>query len=95
MRLSESEERQLIIWENLAADEYLRRTQADEMEKMEAQVKSTNERYRVLTNQGWGWAQGWSFTFVVCLEKTSTLLPSCKKSESTIFHVSRSLSDAP
>ena len=45
MRLSESEERQLIIWENLAADEYLRRTQADEMEKMEAQVKSTNERY--------------------------------------------------
>ena len=44
MKLSESEERQLIIWENMAADEYLRRTQADAQAQMEAQVRATNER---------------------------------------------------
>ncbi len=44
MRLSESEERQLDIWENMAADEFLRRTQAEEQAQMEAQVRATNER---------------------------------------------------
>ena len=44
MKLSESEERQLVIWENMNADEYLRQTQSDEEAKMESQVKATNER---------------------------------------------------
>ena len=44
MKLSEAEERQLVTWENMNADEYLRKTHDDEKESMENKVKDTSER---------------------------------------------------
>ena len=36
--------RHVVIWENLCADEFLRRTEVDEQNTLENQVKHANDR---------------------------------------------------
>ena len=47
MEMTEGEEKQLVVWENLNADDYLRDSVAQEKMTMENQVKETNERYYI------------------------------------------------
>lgn len=42
--MEETDIRQIVVWESMNLDEYLRRTEAEEQEKIENQVKVTNTR---------------------------------------------------
>lgn len=44
MDFSEPEVKQLILWENICADDYKRRTDKEEKESIDHRVKETNER---------------------------------------------------
>ena len=44
MTFSEGEEKQLVLWENMNADEYIRKNHDAEKQLIDNQVKETNER---------------------------------------------------
>jgi hypothetical protein len=44
MRFADNEEKQLILWENMNADEFLRRMQIIEKESIEHRVRETKDR---------------------------------------------------
>ena len=48
--LTEAETKQLVLWENLNVDEYMRQSASQEAESMENQVKETNDRSDMMTS---------------------------------------------
>ena len=44
MHFTEAEERQIVMWENLNADEYLRKTERKKMSSTDNRVKEMHER---------------------------------------------------
>ena len=44
MTFPDSEEKQLILWENMVADEYVRKSDAMEKQQIDTRVKDTSER---------------------------------------------------